>query len=109
MISSDTKRCIFPASTWTITSVTDNLDGTVTLNGGAAHSLTAPNAVTTPATHIELVSGTGWTAGWWPITSLPSGNNIRITIGPGNFNASNIPAVRLAGTFGTIHTVTIPR
>lgn len=97
---------IEPAATFTAVTPTDGGGGTIILTSAGAHGLTAARAV---GSAIYISGGTGWTAGFYPVTAVPvdtTGTTITVT---GAFDGGmGAPTIALANTEVTLATVDIP-
>lgn len=97
---------IEPAATFTAVTPTDGGGGTIVLTSAGAHGLTAARAV---GSAIYISGGTGWTAGFYPVTAVPvdtTGTTFTIT---GTFDGGmGAPTIALANTEVVMATINVP-
>lgn len=99
-------KLIEPAATFTATTPTNGGSGTIVLTSAGTHGLTAARAV---GASIYISAGTGWTAGFYPITAIDlDTTGVAITI-TGTFDAGmGSPTIALANTEVILATIAIP-
>jgi hypothetical protein len=104
--SAVSKGYITPAATFTATTPTDGGSGKTILTSSGAHGLTSAVAV---GKHLNITAGTGWAAGFYPITAIDlDTTGVAVTITAAFDAGMGSPTIALAGTEATFHTVTIP-
>lgn len=97
---------IQPATTFTAVTPTDGGGGTIVLTSAGAHGLTAARAV---GSAIYISGGTGWTAGFYPVTAVDlDTTGVAVTI-TGTFDGGmGSPTIALANTEVTMAAIGIP-
>lgn len=97
---------IQPAATFTAVTPTDGGGGTIVLTSAGAHGLTAARAV---GSAIYISGGTGWTAGFYPVTAVDlDTTGVAVTV-TGTFDGGmGSPTIALANTEVTMAAIGIP-
>lgn len=107
----NSRRCVFPAATWTGLSCSDpGSGGNTTVTGAGTHGLTQARCVTAGDTYVYVSGGTDWTVGWTKIVAVTeSGGALALTLDTASYNA-NAPTITLVGGSGAdIYSATLPR